>query len=243
MSCAALALASTGMTRSAYADDAPAEVKAQEEVKASAGVSDRWGTRGAATLGEGMAFRVGVGGSTAQTANSGFLNVEAGLLIALGKSFDLAVNLKLPMLGQFGVAPGIGARVNLIDDKVFHFALVANVSVPIIYAPGTWVGLNIEPGVMVSYFFSERVEFYSGILFAYSPLFINPWVPGNGHASFIGTFRAGLAYTLSTSNMGFFINADGSVGYEPIRRFIMIGDRGSGLAINLALNAGAQFKF
>lgn len=243
MSCVALATASMGMARSAYADDAPAEVKAQEEVKASAGVSDRWGTRGAATLGEGMALRVGVGGSTAQTASSGFFNVEAGLLVGLGKSFDLAINLKLPMLGQFGVMPGIGARINLIDDKIFHVALVANLSVPIIYSPGIWVGLHVEPGLMISYFFSERVEFYSGLLFAYAPLFMNPWVPGSGHASFVGTFRAGLAYTLSTSNIGFFLNFDGSVGYEPVRRFIMIGDRGSGLAINLALNAGAQFKF
>jgi len=242
LSCAALAFASLAATPSAFAEG-KAEVKASEEVKASAGVANRWGTRGGATLGEGMAFRVGVTGSTALTAYSGTLNLDAGLLIGLGESFDLSINLKLPMLGQFGLQPGIGIRVNLVNDTVFHFSLLANVGVNVILVPGTWVGLNVEVGPMISAFLSERLELYIGALLTYAPLFLNPWVPGTGNASFFGTARVGMAYTLSTTNMGFFINMDASFGVEPVRRFIVLGDRGTGLAINLGVTGGAQFKF
>ena len=241
LSCAALAFASVVATPLAHADESKAEVKASEEVKASAGVANRWGTRGAATLGEGMALRVGVTAGTALAAHSGTLNVDAGLLIGLGESFDLVINLKLPVLGQFGVQPGIGIRLNLINDTVFHLALLANVGVNIIYAPGLWVGLNIEAGPMISGFLSERLELYLGALATYAPLFVNPWVQGSGHASFFGTARLGIAYTLSSSNIGFYLNMDASFGVEPVRRFIVLGDRGSGLAINLGATAGAQF--
>ncbi|MCC6809270.1 MAG: hypothetical protein IT381_17715 [Deltaproteobacteria bacterium] len=244
LSCATLALASVAATPSAYADDPPkGEVKAQEELKPSAGVTDRWGTLGGTTLGEGMALRAQIGGGSMLNHNNGYLNLDAGLLIALGQSFDLVVDLKLPLLGNFGVIPAIGIRFNLVDDKVFHLALVANVGVPIIFSPGVSVGLNVEPGLVVSYFFSERVELFSGLLFRYSPLFMSPFLTGSGHAAFHGIFRLGLAYTLSSSNMGFFINGDAQAGYEPQRRFINIGDRASGLSLNFAVNAGTQFKF
>ncbi len=243
MALSAFALASIAAAPLALADEPKAEVKATEEARPTTSVTDRWGTRGGATLGEGMALRVQVGGSTAQTIASGSLNVEATLLFALGRSFDLGVNLRGALLGQFGVSPGLAVRFNLVDDKIFHLSLVGNLQVPVIISPGVSVGLGVEPGLMVSYFFNERVELFSGLLFAYTPIFLNGQLPGSGHASFIGTFRLGMAYTLSTSNMGFYVNADASAGYEPWRRFIMVGDRATGFAVNLALVVGTQFKF
>jgi hypothetical protein len=211
------------------------------ETKAT-GVYDHWSTRGGATLGEGFALRVQVGGGTANNINNGYLNAEAGMLFALGKNFDIGFNLRVPMF-QLGVSPGLAMRWQLVHDNAFHLSLVGNLQVPMIFVPGFWLGLSVEPGLMVSYFFNERTELYTGVYFIYSPLFINPWVPGTGHAGFAGLFRLGLAYTLSDTNVGFFANFDVGAGYEPVRRFIQIGDRASGLAFNASVTVGSQFKF
>lgn len=229
------------MPRLAVAEDAQAQAVAVES-KAPAAPSAAYSTRGGATLGDGMAMRVQFGGNTMQNVNTGHMNIEAGMLFALSKSFDIGFNLRMPLF-NFGVSPGLAIRLGLVDDTKFMLSLVANVQVPMIFAPGTWVGLSVEPGLMMSYFFDSRVELFGGLLFNYSPLFVNPWVPGSGHAGFSGTFRLGLAYNLLNSNWGFFANGDIGVGYEPVRRYINVGDRASGLAFNAGLTVGSQYKF
>jgi len=216
-------------------------VTVKEEQKAVK-VANAWSTRGGATLGSGMALHAEFTAASQQNINSGYLNLGAGLIVALGENFDLVINLRVPLV-QLGLSPGAGIRLRLIDDAQFHLSLVGNVQVPMIYVPGFWIGLSVEPGLMMSYFFSDRTELYSGLLFAWTPLFANPWVPGTGNMGFAGTFRIGFAYTLAVANMGFFINADVGAGYEPVRRFILIGERASGLAFNAALTVGSQFKF
>ncbi len=230
---------SLAATTTAAKEDASATAK--EETRA-ASVANSWSTRGGAALGSGTALRVGFGASTQNNVNASYLNVDAGLIIAVGQHFDISINLRAPMY-HFGVSPGVGLRAELIDDSAFHLSLVANVQVPMIFYPGFWLGLSVEPGFMASYFFSERTELYSGLVFIWSPLFMNPWVPGTGNMGFAGLFRLGLAYTLAAANVGFYGNIDVGAGYEPVRQFILLGNRGSGLAVNLGLTVGTQFKF
>jgi len=204
--------------------------------------SDSWGMRGGASLGSGMGAYAEFKAGTASDVNNGFLNVNAGMLFALGRHFDIGFNLRVPMF-NLGVSPGLAVRWELVEDKSFHLALVGNLQVPMLFVPGFWLGLSIEPGIMASYFVNDRVELYGGVLFAVTPLFINPWVPGSGHVGFAGTFRAGIAYTLSSSNVGFYANIDVGAGYQPVRRNILLGNTATGIAFNAALTAGVQFKF
>jgi hypothetical protein len=246
LGCALAIFAVAAAPRGAWAADATSakedtSVAAKEEGKAFSAVNN-WGLRGGATLREGIALRAQFSAGTAQNINNGYLNAELGMLFAVGQHFDIGFNLRVPAF-QLGVSPGIALRAELIDDGQFHMSLVGNLQVPMILYPGFWIGLSVEPGLMVSYFFSERTELYSGLLFVWSPLFQNPWVAGTGHMGFAGIFRVGLAYTLGASNIGFYTNIDAGMGYEPLRRFILIGDRGSGLAFNVSLTVGSQFKF
>ena len=241
VSCTALVLTSAAATPLAWADDPKPEVKATDEGPKALDVADRWGLRGGATLGDGMAMRVQFSAGTPQNVNAGYLNLEAGMLFALSKSFDIGFNLRVPLF-NFGVSPGLAVRVNLIGDTNFKLAIVGNLQIPFMFTPGFGVGLSVEPGIMASYFFSERTELYTGLMFAVQPIFSNPWVPGSGHVGFSGLYRLGFAYTLSTSNTGFFINADVGGGVDPIRQLIIVGNRATAVAFNAALTTGVQFK-
>jgi hypothetical protein len=199
--------------------------------------------RGGASLGNGMAAFAGLNATTSRNVNNGFVNVQLGMLFAASDNFDIGFNLRVPMFG-FGLSPGASMRYTALRDNRFALGIVANLNVPMIFSsPGTWVGLSVEPGLMASYFVNDNVEFFSGVLFTYAPLFMNPYVPGSGHATFMGTFRAGLAYQVTNSNVGFFANIDLSAGYEPVRTLILIGSTGTGLAFNAGFTVGSQFKF
>jgi len=196
----------------------------------------------AAALGSGSAMRAQLSASTAQNINQGIIGLEFGMLFALGEHFDLGFNLRAPLY-SFGLSPGLALRWAFIDDVRFHLAFVGNLQVPMLYVPGFSVGLSVEPGIAMSYFFNENVELYSALMFIWSPLFKSAWVPGSSNAGFAGLFRVGFAYQLTNSNLGFFTNFDLSGGYEPVRRFIVLGDRGTGLAYNATFTVGVQYRF
>jgi len=223
----------------AAAAEVKSEAKTDTEAKVSSG---HLSTKGAAALGSGMAMRAGLNVSTAQDINTGVIGLEAGLLISLGKELDLGINLRVPMF-NIGLSPGALVRWSFIDDTRFHLAAVAGINVPMMFN-GFALGLSVEPGVLMSYFINDNVELFSGLLFAYAPLFTNQWgLPGSGHAGFIGTLRNGLAYQITNSSVGFFAGFDLSAGYEPVRRFILIGSQGTGLAFNAGFSVGSQFRF
>jgi hypothetical protein len=202
----------------------------------------RLSMKGAAPLGSGMAMRAQIGAATAQNINTGIINLEYGMLFALGSHFDLGFNLRAPLY-SLGFSPGLALRWAFIDDVRFHLAFTANVQAAMLYVPGFSVGLSVEPGLAMSYFFNENVELYSALMFIWSPLFRSAWLPGSSNAGFAGLFRVGFAYQLTGSNLGFFTNFDLSGGYEPVRRFIVLGDRGTGLAYNAAFTVGVQYRF
>jgi len=224
------------------AETVSTEVKSEPKGDGAARQAGRLSMKGAAALGSGMAMRAGLNVTTAQDINNGVIGIDAGMLFSLAKELDIGFNLRIPMF-NVGLSPGAAVRWAFIDDTRFHLALVGNLQVPMTFN-GFALGLSVEPGVAMSYFVNENVELFTNLLFAYTPLFTNQWgLPGSGHAGFLGTLRNGLAYQVTNSNIGFFAGLDLSAGYEPVRRFIFIGDRGTGLAFNVGFSIGTQYRF
>lgn len=197
-----------------------------------------WGTRGGATLGgqNGANVMLHGGGAGGGISGYGLGGIEGHYFLSLGQKTDLGIGGRLPFW-PFGVAPGVKLRHGFISGQKFQLALDISAYVPIYFtgyfvgpaASGIVLGLSIEPGVMMSYFFKDNMELYFGAFVPVGMRFI-----GGGFGLGLSPFgRVGFTYTFKKQNLGVY----GGFDVGPVIYF-----SGGAFGFYAAGHAGVQFR-
>lgn len=199
-------------------------------------------TRGANPIGQGIAVRAQVSAGTSAALNTNVLGVEVAGIYGFRPNLDLGAQARVP-LTAYGVAPGVNARWRFAEDGRLSLAVVGSIDLPLGFVNrGASVGLSVTPGVMASYVLSDKAEIFGGVLASYNHLFYsNPRVVGTGSPGVMVAARGGLSYGLMES-MAAYASIDVAGGYEPLRRSIVIGNAGTGIAMTASVAVGFQMR-
>lgn len=198
--------------------------------------------RGANTVGTGLALRAGLAAGTSAALTAGVIGFEVAAAYALTPSLDVGAELRVPLAPSVTFSPGLTARWKFVEDGHLSLAVLGSIDLPFTATRGRSVGLSVAPGVVASYSLTEKAELFAAVILSYNQLFYsNPVVIGTGQAGLMGTCRGGLSFAVA-GPISVYANIDLSGGYEPLRRNIVIGNSGTGVAMTGSLMAGAQIR-
>ncbi len=178
-----------------------------------------WGTRGGATLGGVDALRLsGFGGTHSFGDGYGNGGLEAFYFFSSKKGFDFGLGLRISGY-PLGFAPGFEMRGQLVNAGKFRlaFSFHANAQLNVRYMfGGLSIAAHAELGLLMSYFFTDNIEFIFGPMAQGTLLFVALSLPVP-QLGIVG--RLGMTYTFKKSDIGLFQITDIGPGwYAPYGR-------------------------